>query len=546
MTMWSRKVTAGPACVPSVRTGLVRTVVAAALVSALAPCAAQTLPSTPGFQVPGVEGLGSRRGNQGWVNETSFLTQATLTNNANYGEAGPKDGDLVLEFVPSWRFNRQGGRLRVDGTVSLDMIGYVDGTQANRILPRANVLANLEAIDNFFFIDAALFVDQQVENVFLPTSRGASTNNLYTSSQVRLAPYFQGNIGPNVRWLVRSDQTYTWTSQSDAPLDNAYYARNLAEVVRAPTPLGLTLRLTNDITRVRDQLQEDQTLNTALAIFDYAVSPQLTVGLRGGYESTTYTAVKTSGPIYGANLTWRPSPLTVFDGYWEERFYGPSYQYRFTHRQRRVATSITGYRTVSTYPQVLFQIPSTNSVSGLLDAILVARFPDPVERAQQSQDLIARQGLPESLPAGAFIYNQSANVLTGANASWALTGVRNTLALSLFYLKTNTLPDPRVPPSFLILNNSIQQGGGLSLSHRLTPVVALSAGVNTSRTKGFDVSDGLDTRESSATLQANWQASPRSTLFVGARYQIQTESSGALPGLEQNEAAIYTGLFHRL
>ena len=170
--------------------------------------------------------------------------------------------------------------------------------------------------------------------------------------------------------------------------------------------------------------------------------------------------METSGPIYGGNLTWRPSPLTFFDGYWEERFYGPSYQYQFTHRQRRVATTISGYRTITTYPQVLFQIPSTNSVSGLLDAILVARFPDPVERAQQAQDLIARQGLPESLPAGAVIYNQSANVLTGANASWALIGVRNTLALNLFYLKTETLPDPRVPPSFLILNNSIQQGGG--------------------------------------------------------------------------------------
>ena len=194
----------------------------------------------------------------------------------------------------------------------------------------------------------------------------------------------------------------------------------------------------------------------------------------------------------------------------------------------------------------MFQIPSTNSVSGLLDAILVARFPDPVERAQQAQDLIARQGLPESLPAGAYVYNQSANVLTGFNASWALIGVRNTLALGLFYLKTETLPDPRVPPSFLVLNNSIQQGGSISLSHRLSPVVTLSAEVNTSRSKGFDVSDGLGTRESSAVLQANWQASPRSTLFVGARYQVQTESSGTLPGLEQNEAAIYTGLFHRL
>lgn len=238
MAMRSRQVPAGPKRAVNARAGLARTVIAAALASALAPCAAQSLPAAPGVQVPGVEGPALRRGNQAWVTETSFRTQATLTNNANYGEAGSREGDLILEFVPEWRFNRQGGRLRVDGTVALGMIGYVDGTQASSILPRASVVANLEAIDNFFFIDAALSVDQQVENVFLPTSVGASTNNLYTSSQMRLSPYFQGNIGQNVRWLVRSDQTYTWTSQSDTPLSNAYYARNLAEVVRVPTPLA--------------------------------------------------------------------------------------------------------------------------------------------------------------------------------------------------------------------------------------------------------------------------------------------------------------------
>ena len=70
--------------------------------------------------------------------------------------------------------------------------------------------------------------------------------------------------------------------------------------MRAPTPLGLTLRLTNDLTRIQDQVQPDQTLNTALAIVDYAFTPQFTFGLRGGYENTTYTAIEEAGPIYGA------------------------------------------------------------------------------------------------------------------------------------------------------------------------------------------------------------------------------------------------------
>jgi uncharacterized protein (PEP-CTERM system associated) len=486
-----------------------------------------------------------RRGIQGWATEASVTAQATLTNNANYGESGVRQGDLVLELIPALNFNRVGGRFRVDGFIALDMLAYVNGTQVSSILPRANILANLEAIDNLFFIDASFAVDQEVENPFLP-SAASSTNNLYTTSNFRLAPYFKGNVGQYVSWLVRSDMTYTWTSQSDDPLANAYYVRNLAEVVRAPTPFGLTLRLTNDFTRIQDQIQPDQTLNTALAIFDYAISPQLILGVRGGYETTTYTAEETSGPIYGGNISWRPTPVTSVVGYWEQRFYGPSYQFQASHRQRRLASSFSGYRTVTTDPQVLFQIPPTSSVAGLLNAILIARFPDPVERAEAAQDLIARQGLPQSLPEGAYVYNQSANILTGYNASWALIGVRNTLAMSLYYLKTEYLPDARVPPSFLAINNNIQQGGGLTLSHTLTPVITLNGTLSTELTRGFGVSEGLETRENLASLQTNWQMSPRSTLFVGTRYQFQTSTSSTIPGIEASEFAVYAGLFHRL
>jgi len=109
---------------------------------------------------------------------------------------------------------------------------------------------------------------------------------------------------------------------------------------------------------------------------------------------------------------------------------------------------------------VLLQIPPTGSVAGLLDAILTARFPDPIVRQQQTLDLINRQGLPEALPAGAYIFNQSANVLTGGNVNFGLLGVRDTLALNLFYLKTELLPDPRVPPTFLCSTTTSRSAPG--------------------------------------------------------------------------------------
>ena len=384
-------------------------------------------------------------------------------------------------------------------------------------------------------------------NPFLPRAEFSSANNQYTYAQARLAPYLQGQIGQYVSWLVRSDNSYTWTTQTDDPLSNAYFAQHLAQVVRNPTPLGLTLQVSRDLTRIQDQLQPDQTLDTARAILDYMVSPQLTVGLRGGYENTTYTADETAGPIYGANINWRPSPLSSVVGFWEQRFYGPSYQFQASHRQRQLASSASFYRTIATYPQVLLQIPSTNSVSALLDAILVARFPDPLERSQAAQELIARQGLPESLPAGAYIYNQSANILTGANVGWALIGTRNTLALNLFYLKTQLLPDARVPTTFLAFNNSEQLGAGLTLSHQLSPVINLNGTIGGYQTKGFDQTEGLETRQGLASLQVNWELSAKNTVFLGTRYQYQRNKGSAAAFFDStSEAAIFAGLFHRL
>jgi hypothetical protein len=191
---------------------------------------AQTLPTGAGLRIgDGTIPLDSpRRGVDGWATEASFTALGTLTNNANYGASSTRQGDLILEFIPALAFNREGGRLRVNGTVALNFLGYVDGTQVSSILPNADIRANLEAIDNFFFVDASLFAGQSVLNPFLPSSASSSTNNLYTSTQARVAPYFTGNIGPDVSWLVRSDNSYTWTSQPNNPLGNAYYVRNLA------------------------------------------------------------------------------------------------------------------------------------------------------------------------------------------------------------------------------------------------------------------------------------------------------------------------------
>lgn len=481
---------------------------------------------------------------QRWIIDPSVGAQATLTNNANYDTGGQREADLIFNVSPAVGFSREGPSLRVNGSASLNMIGYVEGTQTSRILPQANILANLEAIDRLFYIEAALRANQQVLNPFLPQSDADSTFNKYTYAQGSIAPYLQGNAGNDWRYLVRSDNSYTYTTQTDAPLDNAYYGRHVAEVVRIATPLGGSLRVQSDVTRFDDERHVDQELDVALATVNYAFTPQLTAGLRGGYERTNYTRNEESGPIYGIDLAWSLSPQTRVAGFWESRFFGPSYQVGASSRLRSFATNLSASRSVSTFPQQILELPATGNVSSLLNAILTARFPDPVERAREVQDLIDRQALPPSLPGGVNIYSRNANVLTSGSGTLALIGVRNTLALNLYYLKTKTLPDAAIPPTFITFNDNVQKGISLSLSHRLSPVMSLNATASRWETRGFDQSAGLVTDQNLFQVQANRQLTPRSSAFVGARYQQEDSASSGIG--DRSEAAIFVGLFHRL
>ena len=103
-----------------------------------------------------------------------------------------------------------------------------------------------------------------------------------------------------------------------------------------------------------------------------------------------------------------------------------------------------------------------------------------------------------------------------------------------------------IPPTFLNFNNSIQQGGGVTLSHILTPVTSLNGTLSTQLTRGFGPTEGQETRQGLASLQGNWQMSPRTSSFVGLRYQYQSSPNSSFLGYESSEFAVFTGLFHRL
>lgn len=482
---------------------------------------------------------------QRWAVEASVTTQATVTDNSAFEESrveGPND--VILTVAPSLTFRREGARLRAGGTVGLSAAHYVDGTQAGRLVPTGNVGATLEAIERNFFIDAAAVVTQTRDNPFAPRAEGVPAVGRLQTTQARISPYLQGDPSPNLRYLVRSDNSWTDTraKESTAGELNGYVGRHVAEIERPPRPWGLAVQVERTATRFTDTTQGTLTLDAARLRTDYAFAQEFVVGLRAGYERNNYVLDdQGNGSLYGAELIWRPTERTDLNGYWEHRFFGSGWRVSFAHRRPRIALNALLSRDVGSAPQSLFTLAPTDDVAGLLDAAFATRVQDPVERARLVQELIARQGLPTSLGGPLTIYTQRVSLIRSQSASVVLLGARSSIALTGFYLRTEDLPDSVFSVLSTAVENNIQRGGTLTYSHQMTPLTSLNATYTYTRTRALRAIAPDTSDQHSLRVQTQIGLGPHTSSFLGARYQIFSSSTTN----DAREKAAFAGLTHR-
>lgn len=482
---------------------------------------------------------------QRWTVEANVTTQATVTDNSAFEESrveGPND--VVLTVAPSLTFRRDGARLRAAGTVGLSAAHYVDGTQAGRLVPVGNVGATLEAIERSLFVDTAAVVTQTRSNPFAPRAEGVPAVDRLQTTQARISPYLQGNPSPNLRYLVRSDNSWTDARAKEGAAGelNGYVGRHFAEIERLPRPWGLALQAERTATRFTDTTQGTLTLDVARLRTDYAFGQELVLGLRAGYERNNYIlGDQGNGSIYGAELIWRPTERTDVNGHWEHRFFGSGWRMSFAHRRPRIALNALLSRDVGSAPQSLFTLAPTDDVAGLLDAAFTTRVPDPVERARLVQDLIARQGLPTSLGGPLTVYTQRISLISSRSATAVLLGVRSSLAVTGFYLRTEDLPDSVFSVLSTAAENNTQRGGAVTYSHQMTPLTSLNATYGYTRTRALRAIAPDASDQHSLRVQTQHRLGPQTSGFVGARYQLFNSSTAS----DAREKAIFGGLTHR-
>jgi uncharacterized protein (PEP-CTERM system associated) len=290
------------------------------------------------------------------------------------------------------------------------------------------------------------------------------------------------------------------------------------------------------------------TIQVGRGILNYQYDPELQLSLRGGYEKDDFLLTSSSGPIYGAGFQWNPNERTQVGGYWEERFFGSSYQFNANHRRPNSASSFSASRGLTTTP-TSFSVPAGVPVGQYLDAAFTTRIPDPTERAQAVEQFLTRTGLPPTLTSPVSYYGASVLLTEAANASFAILGMRNALTFTLFYQKQRPITGTgEVVPTPLQggANDNTQVGGGVGYSHQLTGMTSFVASGSYGRTTS-NVSEGTfgDAASNDINLSAGLSTrfGPKTTGTAGVTW-YSYRPTDVLDGLGYDTYSVYAGVNH--
>jgi uncharacterized protein (PEP-CTERM system associated) len=321
----------------------------------------------------------------------------------------------------------------------------------------------------------------------------------------------------------------------------------IGKISREPVPFGWQVDYNRNDVRFTDQ--DPQLMELARLRLLYQLDAPLQVGVDVGYERNDFPFSESSGAIYGVGYKWHPSAITSSEGFWEHRFFGSSYGFNLDHRTPLSVWSMNASRGITSYPQQLAALPAGGDVQRLLNS-LFSRIIDPAERQRLVDQVIRDRGLPNTLASPVTLYTQQITLQEAANTTLGLLGARNSVFFSGSYLRQQpiTASGNALPPDLAGFNNNTQYGANIVWTHQLTPLMSLGTNLSWTRTVPNAAivlpggSDSLGTTNlTSLQVFLSTQLSARTTVYTGARYQVQTSN---VPDNEFNEAAIFVGVNH--
>jgi uncharacterized protein (PEP-CTERM system associated) len=412
-----------------------------------------------------------------WSFKASAEASVTYSDNATLAPSAQARSDVILGLRLPMSASHIGPRLKLELNYAPAYYLYTSGRQSDEWQNYLRGALAAELVTDRAYLDAAATVDQTYASPFSarPDSGTGITNNRTEQRAVRLSPYLRNTSASGWQYIARDDAAFN--TYTDAALDDSL-ANRLQLAVRSPSArlreqLDYTYLYTKFSSRPEGDYQQIARLRPMLA-----VTPQLNVAGRLGYETNNYEAVENSGPVYGGQVDWMPSGRTRLEGFVEHRFFGTSYGLNLTSRSRRTVWRVEAGRGVVAPGYQTFG-GSASAVRLLLDDPFRPGASDPPSRTAPEAPIratgpapdpfVAQAGLAPVLANPTTVYANQVYVSRQLGGSIALVGHRNVLEAGVFWEENEALGSGSSDLVFSGTNQFRQTGARLTFSHQLSP-----------------------------------------------------------------------------
>lgn len=481
----------------------------------------------------------------------SPMASARATYSDNIGLQSDQDAKsgFVLQLTPGFELLNHSQRFDFKLSYALNLYQYSGGRPSGTQRHSQDLDSTLKSrlVEDLLYMDAQASVHQQATSAFGPTAgNGYVSNNQNEIRTLRISPYLVHRFGA----FANGELRYTRDTVSS---NNVGMRRSDGNTISGSLASGPSFRRFGwDLSLARAVYDEDlpvagggqqsQTTSSKNANLGlrYVATPQLNVGLFGGYDAYDFSGLggAQSGTAYGANLAWTPSSRTSVEASAGHRFYGPSYSLNLKHRSRGTVWNVIYSDAVST-TRSQFLLPQAIDTAAMLDRLFRAQISDPLLRAAFVQAYMQQAGLPPSLATSVNFLSNRYSLVKQLNASvgWQLS--RTTSTFSLYKTRREMLSNQQVDSALLgnallsLNDNTEQTGAMVSVSYKPGAQSVLTLVGNASNVKSL--TDSRTGKQRDVRLNLAHTYSTRLTGSVEVRH---VKGSTGLGGVHYTENAV--------
>ena len=441
-------------------------------------------------------------GRSGWSIVPDIGIRETLTDNLRLASTDRR-AESITEVSPRLRLSSNTGMVQGSLDYSLTGLVYARESSFNAVQQALRATGSVEAIEKRAYIDASASISQQNISALGTQTVGSSlpNDNRTEVASVRLSPYLRGRLGGFAEYEARLSFEATNSKHSNADSRSTAASLHLGSDAAAFARLGWAADYSHQAVDFRANGAGSNTIDRLTGSLTLAATPELRLTARAGRESNDYAAPNNgSSATWGWSAKWAPSERTSLDVSQDRRFFGKSHSVRFEHRMPRSIWTFSDTQDISINASGT-GAAGQRTVFDLLFAQYASTAPDPVLRTALVDALLLNSGQTRATLASGGFLTAGASVQRDQRLSFAVLGVRTTLLLSAFRTNTRALDVAGTVSGDLANGNAVRQDGqSVNLSHRLTPMSAISA--DFTRTHVTTSAGGQDTDLRSLT--ATW------------------------------------------